>query len=274
MAGKQNEIVVAERERGILAPIVTPEQSLGLVQTVRDLIAKSLVVNVDYGKIPGVQRDVLLKPGAEQLMRAFGLNVRFEIIEKVEDFDRVIAYRDKYGKDCTSIGLFAYTIRAVAWRGDEIVGEGMGSCSTSESKYISRPRDCQNTALKMAQKRAMVGCCLSTLALSGMFTQDVDEDAPQDKPTHEPQEAGTYTSPEPAPTGGITGGGGTAYPPSEAQLKFLGQMRRQADAKGIVYDKRAPSDKRDCSAMIETLKAKIDAAATPPQQDAADPFGD
>ena len=272
MEGKQNEIVVAERERGILAPIVTPAQALGLVQTVRELVQQSLKAGVDYGKIPGIDRDVLLKPGAEQLLRAFGLNVRYEIIERIEDFDRLVSYRTKDGKEAAAIGLFAYTIRALALRGEEVVGEGMGSCSTAESKYISRPRDCQNTALKMAQKRALVSACLSTLALSGMFTQDVDEDAaPNPAPHQQTSEPQTYQGPDPAQTGGMTG---SAYPPSEAQLRFLGQMRRQADAKGIVYDKRAPSDKRDCSAMIETLKAKIDAAATPPQQDAADPFGD
>ena len=54
------------------------------------------------------------------------------------------------------------------------VGYGIGSCSTMESKYVENPRDAENTALKMAHKRGMVGGCLVTFGLSDQFTQDED----------------------------------------------------------------------------------------------------
>src|SRR5690606_10620038 len=56
-----------------------------------------------------------------------------------------------------------------------VIGEGVGSCSTMESKYIDRPRDCENTALKMAKKRAYVDATLTTFGLSDQFTQDVED---------------------------------------------------------------------------------------------------
>src|SRR5690606_23849470 len=56
-----------------------------------------------------------------------------------------------------------------------VIGSGMGSCSSLESKYISRPRDLENTILKMAKKRAYVDATLSTFGLSDQFTQDVED---------------------------------------------------------------------------------------------------
>jgi hypothetical protein len=61
----------------------------------------------------------------------------------------------------------------------DIVGEGLGACSTLESKYIDRPRDLENTVIKMAQKRGAVAAALNAFALSDRFTQDL-EDLPRD----------------------------------------------------------------------------------------------
>jgi hypothetical protein len=42
-------------------------------------------------------------------------------------------------------------------------------------KYVDRPRECENTALKMAEKRAHVGAVLNAFGLSEQFTQDVED---------------------------------------------------------------------------------------------------
>lgn len=56
-----------------------------------------------------------------------------------------------------------------------VVGIGVGSCSSIESKYASRPNDLENTILKMAKKRCFVDAVLTAYALSDRFTQDLDD---------------------------------------------------------------------------------------------------
>lgn len=83
------------------------------------------------------------------------------------------------GQEGHSLGLYRYVVRCklVNRATGEVVGEGMASCSTMESKYIDRPRDCENTVVQMAQKRAMVRAVRNTLGLSNRFTQDVEDQA-------------------------------------------------------------------------------------------------
>lgn len=82
----------------------------------------------DYGVIPGTKKKTLLKSGAEKLCELYGLYDEYQTISSVEDWDR---------------GLFDYTLKCVlkSRRDDSMVGTGVGSCSTFESKY--RWRDSQ-----------------------------------------------------------------------------------------------------------------------------------
>lgn len=76
-----------------------------------------------------------------------------------------------------SLGLYRYVVRAIIRHraSGEVVGTGIGSCSSLESKYIRSPRDAENTILKMAKKRALVDAVLTTFGLSDRFTQDIEE---------------------------------------------------------------------------------------------------
>lgn len=76
-----------------------------------------------------------------------------------------------------SLGLYRYAIRAILKHRatGEVVGTGVGSCSSMESKYIRAPRDAENTILKMAKKRALIDAVLTTFGLSDRFTQDVED---------------------------------------------------------------------------------------------------
>jgi hypothetical protein len=144
-----------------------------------ELIKAALEDGRDYGAIRGgdQNRKVLLKAGAERMCIAFGLRPSFTIIESTIDHTIVNTYANKYkGGDVTSQGMYRFTLKCELFRGDDLVGEGMGSCSTMESKYISRPRDCENTVLKMAKKRALVDAVVTTLSLSDRFSQDIEED--------------------------------------------------------------------------------------------------
>lgn len=186
----------------IVRPIATPAHIAEAHAEVTELITKALKDGEDYGIIPGTKRPTLLKPGAERLTIAFGAHAEFEILEQEIDHDRPNAYLkrswrwgEKRGEKIwteepgTSQGIYRYVVRCSLVRpGGAVVGQGMGSCSSMESRYIDRPRDVENTILKMAKKRAHVDAVLSMAGLSDRFTQDL-EDLPREVDYVPPAEA-------------------------------------------------------------------------------------
>jgi hypothetical protein len=88
-------------------------------------VQKIMVLDTDFGKVPGTDKDTLFKPGAEKLTTFFGLSPRFEIIREIEQWD---------GDE----PLFYYLIRCRLYRGDYPVGEADGSCNSRESRYRFR----------------------------------------------------------------------------------------------------------------------------------------
>jgi len=172
-----NDIAVSDvKHVGILRPIVKPDELIEAQNEVSMLIVKGLTRGTDYGMVPGTRgKETLFKPGAERIQKAFGCHTEFEIIEKEIDHNHENQWT-KYGKTEYSQGLYRYVVKASVFSPQGyVVGEGMGSCSSLENKYISRPRDLENTILKMAQKRAKVAATLDAFALSDRFTQDLED---------------------------------------------------------------------------------------------------
>jgi hypothetical protein len=181
----------------LMRPIAAPKDILIAQEETRALIQETLKEGRDYGTIPGVNKPSLFKPGAERVQMAFGCFVRYRIVEQEVDHNRKVEWRKKkrvynnahkddnsyHEEEVTgeSLGLYRYVVEAQIVHRDsgEIVGECIGVCSTMEAKYVDRPRECENTALKMAEKRAHVGAVLNAFGLSEQFTQDV-EDQPED----------------------------------------------------------------------------------------------
>lgn len=167
----------AIQRHGLIRPVVKPIELIEAHKEAAAVIREALEDGRDYGRIPGAgDRKVLLKAGAERLSVAFGLRPVLSIISQEADHDREVHYMDRWKKPATSTGLYRYVVKCQLERDGVVVGEGIGSCSTMEQKYVSRPRDCENTVLKMAKKRAQVDAVLSTLSLSDRFTQDIVDD--------------------------------------------------------------------------------------------------
>lgn len=197
-----SEIVpVAASAPSILRPLVKPDEMIAAQQEVSQLIVKALKLGVDYGEIPGTRdsKPTLLKPGAERLQRAFGCHTTFDILEREVDHDREVPWRKSQWNyssrkreetSGTSLGLYRYVVRAnVIGPNGQVVGMGVGACSTLESKYVDRPRDLEHTVLRMAQKRAKVAATLDAFGLSGRFTGDLDDEAGSDDETPPPKAA-------------------------------------------------------------------------------------
>lgn len=142
-----------------------------------ELTVKLLKQGTDFAVIPGTQKPTLLKPGAEKILWAYNCFPEYQILAQEVDHDREVTYYDRSGRQLTSYGLYRFVVlcRIIHRPSGKCVGTGIGSASTLESRYISRPRDLENTVLKMAQKRALVAATLNAFALSDRFTQDVED---------------------------------------------------------------------------------------------------
>lgn len=118
MNNPSNAIVVIDPQRAI----AEARNRRSIVMTMRQ--QSVLRAGVDFGKVPGTEKDTLLKPGAERLCSAFGFNPRFETIEKIERWD-------------TDNPLFFYRIlcRLIHIETGLEVATGEGSCNSMEVKY-------------------------------------------------------------------------------------------------------------------------------------------
>jgi hypothetical protein len=210
-------LVVAPKKLELVRLVAPAAEIMQARAELLDIIPKILVLDTDFGKLPGTNKECLYKAGAERVCGVFGAHPEYEITEKEIDHDRKNVFKSSWvdsdepqpknwrdlkekgvGRNKNkgtkenpewvwqvrgegmqeSLGLYRYVVRCRIVRQDGLVlGETFGSCCTLESKYVDRPRDCENTALKMAQKRAFVGAALNAFGLSDRFTNDVDDTA-------------------------------------------------------------------------------------------------
>ena len=212
MEAKKDTVALqtAEQPTTIIRLQVSPGDLITRHKELTELIDKALVRDTDYGIIKGTKNPTLLKPGAERIAVAFGVSIAYEVTEREIDHDRKVSWKKREKKwrnqhdgdreftwlevSGESLGLYRYVVRCdlVSRQTGMSVGNGMGCCSTMESKYIDRPRELENTVLKMASKRALVAAVLNTFGLSDRFTQDMEDmpdhgkEAPADTPPKSP----------------------------------------------------------------------------------------
>jgi hypothetical protein len=125
-------------------PVMDIEMAVRRREQLVEFVRRILRADTDYGKIPGTEKNTLLKPGAEKLTTFFGLTKRYRLITKVEDWDGA-----RHGGE----PFFYYLYRCQLWRGDFFVAESDGSCNSWERKYRFRRSDrvcpeCSATAIK------------------------------------------------------------------------------------------------------------------------------
>lgn len=172
-----------QNEATAIVPVKTEKQESNIISVeavvrqialVKELYRRVLVEGVHYGKIPGVNKPSLYKPGAEQLM------TMFKLVDKIEKED-IIDLGNGHREYRLTLGLY-HKLTGQFW------GQGIGSCSTMESKYRYRYNsykkakeenpniaDIYNTVYKMGFKRALVSAIISATGVSDIFTQDVED---------------------------------------------------------------------------------------------------
>lgn len=107
-----------------LVPVISIEEAKQKLKALQEFVQSYLIPNIDYGKQPGTEKEVLFLPGAQKLMEIYGFNADPIISQQVEDWDR-------------EPPLFDYTIKTLLTRKSDglVVGHGMGSCNSYEAKY-------------------------------------------------------------------------------------------------------------------------------------------
>jgi len=169
MTEKKNDKVLSIIDNVNLQQVSSTMQKIGQFQAV---VQRTLKQNHDFGIVPGTgSKPTLLKPGAEKILMLMGLSSEYEIIERIQDYDK---------------GFFAYTVRCILTRNGHIITQGLGHCNSRERKYTSDKQDVYmlgNTCLKMGKKRAQVDATLTVAALSEIFSQDLEDMDIQGNPT-------------------------------------------------------------------------------------------
>lgn len=89
-----------------------------------------MVAGIDYGKIPGTDKNTLLKAGAEKLCSGFRMVPRPTIVESVTDWT---------GEDHGGEPFLYFLVRCALYTRDgELICEASGSCNSWEPKYRFR----------------------------------------------------------------------------------------------------------------------------------------
>lgn len=113
-----------------ISPVVGIDEAKSKFQMVRKYTADCLTKDIDYGKVPGVSKPSLLKPGAEKICSLFGLTPKFECV------DKIMNWNGEGNPDNEPFFYFEY--RCDLFRGGEFVASCDASCNSWEKKYRYR----------------------------------------------------------------------------------------------------------------------------------------
>lgn len=204
-----------------LVPLPQDTNTLAMVSERTDIIKQAIKEKFKrdkhFGRIPGTQKDVLYKPGAELIMGW----------HKIYEYPEVVEVTQEWGMEKGAQPFFHFLIRSTIYQyvpgpdGQPLrvnLGSALGECNTGESRYSHRwlwpnkmsdamhkqaknegwefrearnggkqykcltekeeIRGLYNTVLKMSQIRALRSSLAKVCATSEFFGDDFDPDAP------------------------------------------------------------------------------------------------
>lgn len=110
-------------------PVMSIETAIERRKALVEFTKEIMVRDKDFGVIEGTSKPSLLKAGAEKLTTFFGLTPVMDDLEAVADWT---------GADHGGEAFFYYRYKCQLYRGSLLIGEGIGSCNSWESKYRYR----------------------------------------------------------------------------------------------------------------------------------------
>jgi len=246
------------------------------IRQLRTFQKEIMVRGEDYERYPGMNKDGLLKSGAEKLLMGFSYAVE-QIVFSKELVD-LEAPADTVG-EAQSLTPGHAEFTAVCYlvhvAGGERVGAGIGSASSGEKRYVlarsefkqkggkatTEPKvvfaDQLNTLRKIAKKRALVDATLTATMSSGLFTQDIEDMAPEARPQGEQGAANPNVTLPPCPKCGA------------AVKKVPAGVSRKT---GNPYPAFWACSERECGwkpskDMVDKLEAALAGQDTPPREE-------
>ena len=140
------------------------QKTLNKINAFHAIVKQTLILDVDYGVIPGTTKPMLFKSGAENIMMLFGLSTTMEIVSVVP------------AQMSRETDFVSYTIKCCLIKNHVLVSEGIGTCNSLEKKYEGQNAlHIANTIMKMAGKRALVDAVLHVASLSAVFSQEAED---------------------------------------------------------------------------------------------------
>jgi hypothetical protein len=214
MATKEaKEIAKPKEDPSTFSSPLTVDGLMGQQALIKEAMQRAMVRDVDYGRIPGSEKDSLWQPGAQKICMLFRLA---PIFQSKEIFD---------GNHFTVKSTC--TIEHAPSK--MTLGSGEGLCTTKEKKYAKRKEngrivdnanlpDLYNTVLKIGNKRALVAAVLNVTAAGDIFTQDVGEEPLIVEDRDEPKPTEAIVKDAPKEEAGTNGGNG--------HIEWRGQLSR------------------------------------------------
>jgi len=153
-------------------PALSVEQALSRYRQFNSFVSQVLVENRDFGKVPGTDKNTLLKPGAEKIKTFFGFANVFQDIATIEDWS---------GKEHDGEPFFYYRQKCVLSRNGVQVAEADGSCNSREVKYRYRqgertcPKCHKNTIVKGKEEYGGGWLCFAKKGGCGAKYKDGDQ---------------------------------------------------------------------------------------------------
>jgi hypothetical protein len=268
--------------------MLTAAEVRARVNRLQEIMQAVMKKDVHFGVIPGTEKPTLYKPGAEKVLMTFRIAAVLKLTEDLGVPGEEARYR--------------ITMQGVNQGTGEILGEGIGECSSNEEKYKWRrpvhenefnaapedrrrvkyqrngdtwnqvrvePSDVANTVLKMASKRAMVAMTLVVTAASDVFSQDIE-----DLPEELREIVADDRKPEPASVrrGQTSAAAGAAGPLPDGVVRLVGKVeeKKGTGKGGKAYTKYTATDSRGVkystfSDSLAKLAAQCIQARTPVQ---------
>lgn len=108
-------------------PLMTIDQATERYKSIVQYVKTLLHEGTDFGKIPGTEKNVLLKPGAEKLCTLFGLTPSYECLSSIEDWTGAA--------QGAGSPFFYYRYRCTLTRHGAFTCDSEASANSHESKY-------------------------------------------------------------------------------------------------------------------------------------------
>jgi len=141
MTEEAGKYEVATIQKGVIINFdeyaMSADKLLKQVQLIQEVMAKVMKVDEHYGTIPGTKKPSLWKPGAEKIGTTFRLAPSYQITRS----DLPGGHRE-YEIVCTLTHIPT----------GQVVGQGVGSCSTMEGKYRFRTGEVESTGKPVPQE--------------------------------------------------------------------------------------------------------------------------